>query len=131
MAAAKGCVCRSPGDNQLFIDLDSRDAIRRFERLFKAFRDHEACTYTMTQSPGGLPGHVHVVVNLERDVDSPLEQLALQAFLGSDPMRELLNWRRLESGVPHEANNMLFERSENPPPLSWFRRLYLRLVGVL
>jgi hypothetical protein len=64
----------------------------------------------MTTSPSGEPGHAHVVVTLERPVRDMRERIMLQALLGSDPMRELLSWRRLEDGADEDAISLFFER---------------------
>jgi hypothetical protein len=91
-AAVKGCVCKRAAANELFLDIDSYEALDNFDRLFASFMAEEpAAEYVVTPS-------------LE-----PLEKILLQAVLGSDPMRELLNWRRLVNDVPHDANNILFE----------------------
>jgi hypothetical protein len=109
-AQIKGCVCRVPKANELFLDIDSADALEAFFKLFASFKATEdEAEYELTPSPSGRPGRYHVVVDLGRPVNSPLERITLQAVLGSDPMRELLNWRRLVAGVPHDANNILFE----------------------
>lgn len=61
----------------------------RFEEEFKITR-REAW-----RSPGG---NCHVLLTLDRDLD-PTTRIALQSMLGSDPMRELLNLRRVLCGA--------------------------------
>lgn len=43
-------------------------------------------------------GNIHVMLTLGRDLD-PITRIALQSMLGSDPMRELLNLRRVLCGA--------------------------------
>lgn len=42
-------------------------------------------------------GNTHVVLTLDREY-SDFERIAFQAMLGSDPVRELLNWKRVLDG---------------------------------
>jgi hypothetical protein len=59
-----------------------------------------------TPSRGGLPKR-HITVYLGRAISS-LERLALQAMLGSDRIRELLGFVRLQRGELHPT--LFFER---------------------
>ena len=63
-------------------------------------------TYLVRPSPSGRPGRHHVVVTMPRPV-SPMERIALQAILGSDPIREMLSWFRIERGI--EEPTIFFE----------------------
>ena len=42
-------------------------------------------------------GNTHIVLTLDRDY-TPFERIIFQAVLGSDPVRELLNWKRVVDG---------------------------------
>ncbi len=110
IAAEKGCVVRVPGPRELFIDIDSEEANANFERLLKACPPGLVERFERAPSPSGAPGHYHVVVLLSRDVKSDTERVLLQAVLGSDPMRELLSWRRIENGSDSASVSIFFER---------------------
>lgn len=56
-------------------------------------------------------GHIHVRVWLEGWLLSPLETSVLQAVLGSDPVREIFNLRRIRAGQRNW--NLLFNTSES------------------
>lgn len=109
VAVAKGCRVVDPGPRELFLDIDSEESAERTRRLLSCFYDHEPHSCVWSQSPSGEPGHWHVVVTLERDVRDMAERLLLQACLGSDPMRELLSWRRLALGCEPDSISVLFE----------------------
>jgi hypothetical protein len=87
------------------------DQLSQFEDLLAAFEELEQPTGVKYRS-SRTPGHMHVTVELSRVVTSEQERITLQALLGSDPMRELLNYRRLMSGTPPEANCLFFEDYE-------------------
>jgi len=111
IAAAKGCVVRVPGPRELFIDIDSEAAHDSFERLRKAFPPGLIASEVRTRSPSGNPWHFHIVATLSRDLQDDRERVMLQAFLGSDPMRELLSWRRIENGSDSAAVSLFFEKA--------------------
>lgn len=112
VAAAKGCVIRLPKTNELFLDIDSEAAAAESRRLIKVMYAHDQITAdTWTPSPSGKPGRWHVVVVFHREVRDEYERVMLQAVLGSDPMRELLSWRRLGLGVGADAVSLFFERA--------------------
>jgi len=106
-AAAKakslGRVVTFPRPNELFLDIDSEIAMRRFVRGVTRL---SGVTYLVRPSPSGRPGRHHVVVTMPRPV-SPMERIALQAILGSDPIREMLSWFRIERGI--EEPTIFFE----------------------
>ncbi len=54
-------------------------------------------TVTLSESKGG---NVHVTVKLSFELPE-MERIALQAALGDDPMRVVLNWRRARAGDRH------------------------------
>jgi hypothetical protein len=121
IASLKGCTVREPAPDQLFLDIDSEEQAARCRRLI-ATMDRTgliADRPRWSPSPSGEPGHYHVVVDLSRNVVDMRERILLQALLGSDPMRELLSWRRLEDGAPDDAISLFFERipgTEIPAP---------------
>lgn len=111
IASAKGCVVRIPGPRELFLDIDSEEANANFERLRKACPAGLIGRVDRTPSPSGRPGHYHIVVTLLRDLKSDSERVLLQACLGSDPMRELLSWRRIENGSDSASVSIFFEKA--------------------
>ena len=91
-----------PSEFELQIDIDS-------EQHFQAFRDSIGVILRNWETPGidieihpsksGLPRR-HITVTLPFSV-TPWQRIALQAALGSDPIRELLSATRLMRGEPH------------------------------
>jgi hypothetical protein len=99
-AKEKGLSIRVPADNELFLDFDNAQQWNEFiQNRFPALnRILPGCKYVSTPSVSrGV--HRHVVVTLPRTVKSEYERLAMQGALGSDPMRELLSWARIEKGA--------------------------------
>lgn len=111
IAAEKGCVVRIPGPRELFLDIDSEDANANFDRLLKALLAGFVQRVDRAPSPSGSPGHEHIVVTLNRDLKGDTERVLLQAALGSDPMRELLSWRRIENGSDSASVSIFFEKA--------------------
>lgn len=109
IAKSKGLVLRSPAPNELFIDIDSDAALREHARLMKAAPKGLVTSSYITPSPSGKSGHFHVVVTLSREVSST-ERVMLQALFGSDLMRELLSWRRIQDGAEDNAVSLFFEK---------------------
>jgi hypothetical protein len=93
-----------PEPNELFVDIDSEVAMRRFTRTV---RHLVGVSYVVRPSPSLRPGRYHVVVTMPRRVTA-LERIALQAILGSDPTREMLSWLRRARGIVEPT--VFFER---------------------
>ncbi len=102
----EGFIVIYPKNNELLIDLDTEEQVSQFERLITILSENypelivpqtidgrESYSISWT-SKGGEPGK-HVKITLSRDL-SPIERIAFQAALGSDPVRELLSLIRLE-----------------------------------
>ena len=91
-----------PSEFELQIDIDS-------EQHFQAFRDSigvilrnwdtSGIDIEIHPSKSGLPRR-HITITLPFRV-TPWQRIALQAALGSDPVRELLSATRLMRGEPH------------------------------
>jgi hypothetical protein len=112
IAANKGCTVREPAANELFLDIDSEAAAAQCRRLIATMNQHGGIMAdAWSPSPSGEPGHYHVTVLWHRPLRDMHERIMLQALLGSDPMRELLSWRRLEDGADHDAISLFFERA--------------------
>lgn len=103
-----------PADNQLQIDIDSEEHyvafLRSAEVVLRNWSD--ACEIEIEEHPStsGLPRR-HITLTLPFAVES-WQRIALQAALGSDPVRELLSGTRLMRGDIHPT---LFV--ESPPSL--------------
>ena len=110
VARSRGMRCERPAPNELFVDIDSAEQLVRFDRAIVALKTvHPECTYTHAGSK--TPGHYHVRVTMPHNV-TPLERVAYQARLGSDPKREALALLRNRKGVRGEDLSVFFERKE-------------------
>lgn len=97
---AEGFVIVLPKPNELQIDIDTDEQfdnfIRASESLAMNWWLETPCVVETHPSKSGLPSR-HITITLPFDVD-PWQRIALQASLGSDPMRELLSSIRLMKG---------------------------------
>jgi len=113
-ARAKGFQIVDSDDGTLTLDLDGPDAIERFTLLFeKAAELFELTVIDRWESKSG-PGHEHVVVRCDKQPRDVVWRIALQAILGSDPVREVLALKRLENGVAEPSQ--LFKPFEAQHP---------------
>ena len=104
-----GMAVVTPKQNELFIDIDSPEALEIFKvRVYKLGQLIGMTRWTMSRSK--TEGHFHVTAGLNRDIN-PVERIALQAMLGSDPMHEALSLKAAMSGMIHPT--VFFE----PPPM--------------
>lgn len=95
-----------PADNELQIDIDSDEQYQLFQSQFSIFRREMEVVHpmkpialTMWASRSGLPKR-HILITLPIGVTNS-ERIALQAALGSDPIRELLSMMRYFKGYEH------------------------------
>lgn len=91
-AAKKGMKVLFPATDELFIDIDNAEDWQKFCELVEPLKKERlvvGCSWTTSKS--GNP-RKHVIVKLSRAVESEAERIALQAFLGSDRKREMLNY---------------------------------------
>lgn len=95
-AAKADCYIVLPKPNELFVDIDSEEAMQLFQRNVKRLADFIDLGYEVKPSKSGGECR-HITVTLARHVHSEYERIAMQAFLGSDPRRELLSWARVET----------------------------------
>ncbi len=95
-----------PKPDELFIDIDSPAAMRKFVR---GVTHLHGVTYVVRPSPSMRDGRHHVVVTMPFPV-TPLARIALQAMLGSDLTREMLSWLRLNRGI--QEPTLFFELQE-------------------
>jgi len=98
-----------PEPNEIQIDIDSRYQQKVFtEQLDILRREFGDLEIIQTESKGGPPGK-HYRIFFIRDL-SPIERIAYQAALGSDPIKELLSIFRLEKGDDHPS--LLVEKGD-------------------
>jgi hypothetical protein len=95
-AAEQGVDVRYPMANELFIDIDDEKGMYHFNENYTLIEGTTGCTMTPSRRK---PEGKHIVVTLSRNV-TPVERIALQAALGSDPRREAHSLRRYFNGDP-------------------------------
>lgn len=99
----QGLVVVTPQDNQLQIDIDNQQQYEAFLYAMKVVTSNWDDSYLIDiedhPSKSGLPSR-HITVTLPFKVD-PWQRIALQAALGSDPIRELLSATRLFRNEPN------------------------------
>jgi hypothetical protein len=121
-ATKKGLVVVYPKDNQIQIDIDSEEAYKeyraRFEKLFNdnlTAENIDMPGYMKIQtipSSSGLPNrHIYITFYNRYTAFTAQERIHLQSVLGSDPMRELLDTKRLLEGMTDRPTR-LFEKPE-------------------
>jgi hypothetical protein len=106
-AAALDCNYVLPKSNELFVDIDSDDALKVFEANFPLFEKLHPVT-GLRKTPSKTPGHFHIIVTLKADLPSAggnqryqdESRIYWQLLLGSDPMREMLALHHLREGHP-------------------------------
>lgn len=93
-AKARGCHVVYPKDNELQIDIDNKEQYLKFKemqaRLEQNIPDLSITRMQKRVSASGEEGHYHITVTLNRNV-TPIERIALQSCLSSDPIREILS----------------------------------------
>lgn len=77
-----------PGDDELFVDLDSKGALDLFDSRFKQFI--KVCPTARRQFTTSKSGNWHVYVTVPGSKFTMEQRIALQAALGSDPLREMI-----------------------------------------
>ena len=106
----------TPTELQLDFDKDNPQPIDFYDRCIIVEENFtERITFRETTSPGG---NTHVYLNF----DTPLDihtRIILQLYLGSDPIRELLNLKRVLAGTPkpiilYEKGTPHADRNDNP-----------------
>lgn len=92
----RGVICVWPSENELAIDLDEPFAYNSWDgsqSLLCALHDHGVVEMPVndsllkTKSPGG---NTHIYIRLEKPMNMQ-DRVALQAALGSDPLKEGLS----------------------------------------
>lgn len=87
--------------NELQCDLDDERALAQFKRGLVTLRTcYHFKVVKVVVAASDTPGHRHGRVWLDRPVPI-MERIALQAALGDDPIRALMNWGRARNKDPH------------------------------
>ena len=99
-----------PADNELQLDIDSEEQYAVWKKAESIIARNAVFTAEVEEAPSssGLPNR-HIRIRLPFDV-TPWQRIALQAALGSDPVRELLSCVRMLKGDVHPT--LLVERPE-------------------
>ena len=103
-----------PTENELFIDIDSDAQYKVFKRNLEAFINNFDKNYRISStsewfSKSGSPRR-HIKITFRYHKLSDTERILIQAILGSDSMRELLSYARLQKG---DINPTLFVEESN------------------
>lgn len=114
VARAKNCSVVFPEPNQIQLDIDSYDRLQVYRGMFAAMGDFISIPEPEFQSSKSGGSHYHVTVTFPVDLNE-WQRIALQAILGSDPMRELLNALRLM--LRGKSESCLFVPNQKHLPL--------------
>lgn len=95
-AKDRGVKALIPADNELFIDIDTPEQLTQFYEM-RALLHENAVSFKMKKTKSRTKGHFHIRATFRRNI-TPIERIALQAILGSDPKREALSWLRIQRG---------------------------------
>lgn len=88
-AEARGLTVVDAGDDELFVDLDTKTSLAIYRKRVETLMDKGIATSErVTRSSGG---HWHGYVQLAES-KPVIERIALQAILGSDPTHEYLSY---------------------------------------
>ncbi|MGD2065674.1 MAG: hypothetical protein PVI43_00710 [Candidatus Bathyarchaeota archaeon] len=106
-AKSKGKIVIEPLENELQIDIDSKEQYILFATRMKELNENFHCIFHSKELPSqGGDWRKHIYLKLA--VDTPiLERTALQLFLGSDPVKEYLSLCLVQIGDPHPI--LMFE----------------------
>jgi hypothetical protein len=104
---AEGFKIYYPEPNEVTVDLDSVEARKDFktkiDRVRYELEINHAGSYPPIEyevKPSKTEGHYHAIVKMPFEIDK-VERIALQAVLGSDPVREMLSIFRVWLGDPY------------------------------
>ena len=110
-AAKEGLDVKVPSPNELFIDIDDEKGMYHFNENWPLMADIFGGILRAEITPSRRkPEGKHIVATLPRNV-TPIERIALQAALGSDPRREAHSLRRYFAGDP--LPTLFFEKRKD------------------
>lgn len=103
-----------PTARQLQIDLDSYEAVLVHAGQMSLLRRRSTLTkgWRKTIHRSESRGHFHITITMPKPLNV-FKRIALQALLGSDMKREMMNWMRAERR--QRLPILLFERSHGTP----------------
>ena len=111
VAEANGSTVLYPSDKELFIDIDTKEQYQlmkeRLARLPNMLFMKAAITRDVPSASGG--DHRHVTLEISEELPAEI-RAAIQMFLCSDPVREILAIRRVLQGV---TNPIIFIEGGN------------------
>lgn len=122
-----------PAHNQIQLDIDNEESLKRFERAWKVFiQIYPEATFIKEPSRSGKLDKYHITVNVSPFIQLSMEErLFFQASLGSDPVRELLGWKRYKKGA--EKPTFFFKKKKGvsypTPKLSPEDKKYLQIMS--
>lgn len=86
--------------NELLLDLDNKKSMEQYEEMIEAL---DGCgAIKRIEGWKSKSGNSHIKITFALDL-TPLEATTLQAILGSDPRRELLNLIGHLNGIPEPS----------------------------
>ena len=104
-----------PKPSELFVDIDDQASLDRFDRALATLKTGiflpKITIVHNSPSPSGRPNRFHIVIDIGRPIVSEIERIALQAILGSDPVREALSWMHLQQGTTNVSR--FFEKPQS------------------
>lgn len=80
----------------LLIDIDTAAQLKQYEQMMTRFSTEFGLTERERWK--SKSGGTHIVVDCDDCLD-PKDRIALQACLGSDPVREILGIRHIDNGI--------------------------------
>lgn len=128
-AEACGCTVEYSNPRMLQLDIDTDEDFDFFQKQFQRLLQYSTKMAHQYQVRPSKSGNRHVTIELLED-HSVIERIMLQAFLGSDRTRELLNYGRHLLGAenpirlfrPDDERRQaaeIQEMIETFPPLEW------------
>jgi hypothetical protein len=113
-ALARGDTIVTAAADELLVDLDNAVQREQFDRVWPVVvREFGAEILTRWPSKsGGIHEHVQITLSLAGDDFTVPERIALQAALGSDPVRDVLTLQRFRLGIAEPIR--LFRPSASP-----------------
>lgn len=106
-ASKEGFTVIRGNHNTLLLDLDGEDRLNYYEMILpKVKKNFELIELTRYKSKSGKNWHVVLQTNMILTVST---RVALQAILGSDPIKEMLSLVKLKNNVPTKDIVVLFK----------------------
>lgn len=120
LAQAQGLVPFLPEADELMLDLDEADGAPAARARVGEVLENNGIGVLASLTTTSKSGKYHLYLRLDRPV-TPHERIALQACLGSDPVREVLSLLRLMQGGEPAAVTALFETEEEARKVAAWR----------